>query len=119
MDIVESNCISRDKRNEVVVQLNNNKYSIRYKELSKETVYSLPLYYKEKLKQLSIQQNIPEKQVLEFLLDFYYLDNSRLINVLIKQLSNRLFQGVDRGFIIQLRTLYTMIGHFLKRLRYI
>lgn len=119
MDIISSNCIPRNKRNEININLEGKDYIIRYKDITKENVYPLNLYHKERIRQISIRQNIPEKQVLYFLVDYYYLDNSRLVNVLIKQLLNRLFLGVDKGFIIQVRMLYTTLGHFLKKLRYI
>lgn len=80
---------------------------------------TLSLYYKELLVKLVKEKELTEAQVLEYLLDYYYLDNTYHLNTLSKQLSKRLFQGVDRSFIIQLRSIYTTIGHFLKRLRYI
>ena len=119
MDIIDSNCIDRSNRNNLQVTLNNKVYTIKYKDISKETIFKLSLYYKTKLKDISITENIPESQLLDFLIDYYYLSNSLSINVLIKQLSKRLFLGVDKGFIIQIRTLYTTLGHFLKKLRYI
>lgn len=80
---------------------------------------TLSLYYKEKLVKLVKDKQLTESQALEYLLDYYYLDNTSHLNTLSKQLSSRLFQGVDRSFIIQLRSIYTTLGHFLKRLRYI
>lgn len=80
---------------------------------------NLSSFYKERLIKLIKDKNLTESQALEYLLDYYYLDNSYHLATLYKQLSRRLFQGVDRSFIIQLRSIYTTIGHFLKKLRYI
>ena len=80
---------------------------------------NLSLFYKERLIKLTKNKQITENQALEYLLDYYYLDNTYNLNTLYKQLSYRLFQGVDRSFIIQLRSIYTTLGHFLKKLRYI
>lgn len=80
---------------------------------------NLSLFYKERLVKLTKNKQITENQALEYLLDYYYLDNTYHLSTLYKQLSYRLFQGVDRSFIIQLRSIYTTLGHFLKKLRYI
>jgi hypothetical protein len=76
-------------------------------------------FYKDRLNKIIKEKRLTNSQVLEYLLDCYYLDNATHLTTLYKQLSQRLYQGVDRGFIIQLRIIYTAIGHFLKRLRYI
>lgn len=81
--------------------------------------YTLSPFYKYRLNTLILENNLDKTQALEFLLDIYTVDNSRHFKVISRQLLKRMRQGVDRSFIIQLRTLYTIVGHFLKRLRYI
>ncbi len=92
---------------------------LKNKEVSLTVNSTLSLYYKERLVKLIKDKQLTESQALEYLLDYYYLDNTSHLNTFSKQLSYRLFQGVDRSFILQLRSIYTTIGHFLKKLRYI
>lgn len=89
------------------------------KEVNLTVSSTLSLYYKELLVKLIKEKQLTESQTLEYLLDYYYLDNTYHLNTLSRQLSKRLSQGVDRSFIIQLRFIYTTLGHFLKKLRYI
>lgn len=103
----------------MVVTIEGKEYLIPEEEVNLTIQSTLSSYYKKRLTQLTKDKNLTEQQALEYLLDYYYLDNTYHLHTFFKQLSKRLFQGVDRSFIIMLRTIYTTIGHFLKRLRYI
>lgn len=81
--------------------------------------FTLSPYYKERLVLLCKENRIEESEGLRLLLDYYWLDNAIMMQLLSKKLRYRLSKGVNRFFLIYLRTLYTIIGHFLKRIRYI
>ena len=104
---------------DILTRVDGKVYSIKKTDLDSSLECNLSLFYKKRLEQFTDEVNIHPIEALEFLLDIYYLDNARVVRLLSKQLSKRLFKGVDRSFIIQIRTLYTVLGHFLKRLRYI
>lgn len=103
----------------MVVNIDNQTYNIPEEDLNLTVTSNLSIFYKQRLTQLTKDKQITESQALEYLLDYYYLDNTYHLHTFSKQLSKRLFQGVDRSFIIYLRSIYTTIGHFLKKLRYI
>lgn len=103
----------------MVVEIDNQTYNIPEEDLKLTVTSNLSIFYKQRLIQLTKDKQIAESQALEYLLDYYYLDNTYHLHTFSKQLSKRLFQGVDRSFIIYLRSIYTTIGHFLKKLRYI
>jgi hypothetical protein len=103
----------------MVVEIDNQTYNIPKQDLNLAVTSNLSIFYKQRLTQLTKDKKITESQALEYLLDYYYLDNTYHLHTFSMQLSKRLFQGVDRSFIIYLRSIYTTIGHFLKKLRYI
>jgi hypothetical protein len=53
------------------------------------------------------------------LLNLHSLNNSQSLRYFKSILSSRIYLGVGYSFICELRLLYTLIGHFLKKARYI
>ena len=103
----------------MVIEIENKYYIISEKELELSIKSEVSMYYKRKITEIMKEQKLREEEVLEYLIDYYYLDNVNHLHTFFRKLSKRLSQGVDRNFIIKIRTIYTVLGHFLRRLRYI
>lgn len=119
IEILNTNCIKRDYKNRLKFKINNSSIFLNEELLELDIKYNLSPFYKERLVDLCKSNDITEKESLTFLLDYYYLDSAATMKLLSKQLRDRLNKGVNKPFIIYLRNLYTVIGHFLKKLRYI
>lgn len=89
------------------------------KSISTELRVYLTPYQMKRLKQIEKDLNISTKEAIIELLDSYYLTSSEDLSSFIKRLTLRIQQGINLSFITQLRTIYTFIGHFLKKTKYL
>lgn len=81
--------------------------------------YFISEYYLTVMSKVMLDQRLSETTLLPFLLDTYNLSDTSSVALISQQIILRLQGGVDRSFLSALRSLYTMLGHYLKKVRFI
>ena len=94
-------------------------FNIPIKSLSTELRVYLTPYQMKRLKQIEKDLNLSTKEVIIELLDLYYLNSAKDLSSFIKRLTIRIEKGINLSFITQLKIIYTFIGHFLKKTKYL
>lgn len=108
-----------DLENNLDLKIDLNNKKLLSKSASMELRIYLTPHQMKRIKQLEKKFNISTKEVIIKLLDFYYFQSFVDLSFVVSNLTTRIEKGVDRSFITQLKVIYTFIGHFLKKIKYL
>lgn len=110
--------ILEDKK-ELTINYQESEIKVPLSEVTKDLRISLAPVYRKKLQQIEAELGLSTREALIALIDLYFLETSSSVKILNKNILKRLSKGVNKSFLIQLKLLYTLLGHFLKKIRYI
>jgi hypothetical protein len=77
----------------------------------------LSLQYRMRLARLAGELELSNEELIEFLIDLINLPGSTEISLLKKAISKSINRGVNYSFIKSIKSLYTFLGHFLKKIK--
>lgn len=77
----------------------------------------LPIKYRYILLEIEQELGISRKEIFLKLLELYHVDNYNTVEFIRRALLRRIGKGINKSFVIQLKLLYTTLGHFLKKIK--
>lgn len=109
--IIEKNGLSFDYQNK--------KIKIKKSQVYPQIKVLLSEQYRQKLRDIEINHKLNLKSSIYFLIDLYYLETPEILELFLKLLLIRLNKGLNKSFVIRLKSIYIVLGQFLKKYRYI
>lgn len=77
--------------------------------------FKLPSKYEVIFNNIKKEYRLSKEGTIVYLLQYYLLEDSIILSHLYRNLLIRLSKGINKVFIVQLKVLYTALGHFLKK----
>lgn len=118
-DLPEDISIKEDTTPSISLEIDGKIVNVPLSVVGREIRIGLSSVYRQKLYRIERELQLSTKETIMALMDFYYMDNPKVVQVLNKNLRTRIAKGVNQSFLLQLKLLHAFTGHFLKKIRYI